>query len=204
VCDEKDYFFFESRSYNAISDEPLPKLASRWAWDVFSEPGHAWIAPEPVEMQAEVAVNLGVGDNEEKRLGDAFEERLLRSLVDRGLRVIVDEGGGGTETERVRALQQRIPELQVYSGSFSGFASLISQAKLYVGYDSAGQHVAAAAGVPLVSIFAGFPSDRMFERWKPWGPGPREIVKVDLRDPDLVLHQVTEAIDSLLERGYGA
>ena len=50
---------------------------------------------------------------------------------------------------------------------FAGFARVIAGSSLYVGYDSAGQHVAAACGVPLISIFAGFPAPRMFHRWRP-------------------------------------
>ena len=45
-------------------------------------------------------------------------------------------------------------------------------AKQYVGYDSAGQHVAAASGTPLISIFAGYPSERMFQRWRPYRTRP--------------------------------
>ncbi len=204
VCDEKDYFFFESRAYMASSGEPLPKLASRWAWEVFNEPGRACLTPEVAPMPARVAVSLGVGENDEKRLANPFEERLLRALVERGYSVVVDEGGGGEETARVRALKERIPELQVFSGPFAQFASMITQADLYVGYDSAGQHVAAAKGVPLVSVFAGYPSERMFERWKPWGPGPREIVKVvDRRDMHLILQQAVDSIDVLMGHRNG-
>jgi len=39
--------------------------------------------------------------------------------------------------------------------------------------------VAAACGVPLVSIFAGFPNERMFERWRPTGSGPIRVLKVE-------------------------
>ena len=60
--------------------------------------------------------------------------------------------------------------------------------------------MAAAKGVPLVSVFAGYPSERMFERWKPWGPGPREIVKVVNRDADLVLEKAIESVDALMGR----
>jgi ADP-heptose:LPS heptosyltransferase len=126
---------------------------------------------------------------------------LLRALVDRGFTVIVDEGGGGEETERVGALQAKVPGIQLYSGSFANFAAMIARSDLYVGYDSAGQHVAAAKAVPLVTVFAGYPSERMFERWKPWGPGPREIVKVvDRRDVHLILQQAVESVDALMGR----
>jgi ADP-heptose:LPS heptosyltransferase len=67
-----------------------------------------------------------------------------------------------------------------WQGSFAGFASIIAASKLYVGYDSAGQHVASACGVPLISIFAGFPVPRMFDRWRPTGDGAT-VIRVDGR-----------------------
>jgi ADP-heptose:LPS heptosyltransferase len=50
---------------------------------------------------------------------------------------------------------------------------------MFVGYDSAGGHVAAACGVPMVSLFAGYPSERFFERWRPDGDGPIQVVKCE-------------------------
>ncbi|MBC7925264.1 MAG: hypothetical protein H7039_06360 [Bryobacteraceae bacterium] len=193
VCEEKRYYFFESRAYCADSEDALPQLTSRWAEEVFRSPGRAYLNPHYVPMHHQVAVSLGVGGNERKRIAGSFEENLLRGLLARGLSVIVDEGGGGEEMERVRALKSAVPGIDTWSGSFAAFASMISQAALYIGYDSAGQHVAAASGVPLVCIFAGYPSERMLQRWKPWGPGPREVVKV--------AHQTTteEAIDRMLK-----
>jgi ADP-heptose:LPS heptosyltransferase len=76
---------------------------------------------------------------------------------------------------------------------------MISKAALYVGYDSAGGHVAAAAGVPLVSIFGGYPSERMLQRWTPYGPGVRRIVRADPEQPGIVLQRTKDVIDSLLE-----
>ncbi len=87
--------------------------------------------------------------------------------------------------------------MTICNGSFASFVSLLSQCALYVGYDSAGQHAAAALGVPLVTIFAGFPSERMMARWTPKGIGPIEMVKVVHRDPDVVLRQTREAIEKV-------
>ena len=67
----------------------------------------------------------------------------------------------------------------MWDGSFAGFAAHIQRSHLYIGYDSAGGHVAAACGVPMISIFAGFPSDRMFQRWRPTGPGEISILRAD-------------------------
>jgi ADP-heptose:LPS heptosyltransferase len=65
----------------------------------------------------------------------------------------------------------------MWDGSFAGFAAQIARSALYVGYDSAGGHVAAACGVPMVSIFGGAVSERMVQRWRPTGPGTIKIVR---------------------------
>jgi ADP-heptose:LPS heptosyltransferase len=198
VCDEEDYYFFESRSFGAETDEPLPVLASQWTAEVFGMPGKAWIAPKSAEMPYDVAVSFGVGGNEAKRVSGSFEEHLLRYLVHRGLRVVLDTGAGGSEGTRARDLAFYVSNVSTFEGPFAPFASMIARARLYVGYDSAGGHVAAAAAVPLVSVFAGYPSDRMFHRWSPYGPAERRIVKANSGPTTAVLEQTKIAIDSLL------
>jgi ADP-heptose:LPS heptosyltransferase len=195
VCDEDRYFFFESRGYGGNGDDPLPVLAARWAAQTFGIEGAApyIAAPEP-EERADVAVSLGVGENPAKRIADPFEERLLAMLGERPGVICVDRGAGGEEAARVdRAIARcGLPagRVRAWEGSFAGFAAVISRARLYVGYDSAGQHVAAACGIPLVSVFAGFPVPRMFHRWRPEG----RVIRVDDRDPGAVLRRVAEAL----------
>ena len=64
----------------------------------------------------------------------------------------------------------------------------------YVGYDSAGGHVPAASGGPMVSIFGGFASERMFQRWRPVGPGPIQVVRVS--DAEAALTAVLASLSS--------
>jgi len=45
--------------------------------------------------------------------------------------------------------------------------------------ERAGGHAAAASGIPLISIFAGAVSERMFQRWRPTGAGRIEIVRAE-------------------------
>lgn len=195
VCDEDNYFFFESRAYGGDGDDPLPALAARWAEEVFGiEGARPYLAlPEPAERAA-VAVSLGVGGNPAKRLPDPFEERLL-ALLATYAPIWIDRGAGGEEAARVdRAIaRSNLPagRVRTWNGSFAGFASIISRAALYIGYDSAGQHAAAAAGVPLISVFAGFPVPRMFHRWRPAG----RVIRVDHpADTNLVLAQIGRAL----------
>jgi hypothetical protein len=178
ICAEEDYYFFESRSYGADGDESLSTLARRWVSETFGEAdARPYINTGLDAREYACTVSFGVGENSEKRFPDPFEEELLKQLP---RPLLIDKGAGGEEAERVeRAVAKAGGGIAVWEGSFAGFATHIQKSKLYVGYDSAGGHVAAACGVPLVSIFKGFASERMFQRWRPTGAGPIHIVRAD-------------------------
>jgi ADP-heptose:LPS heptosyltransferase len=184
---------FESRSYGGDSTRNLPDLAAEWCektLGVGSAKPYVALGPQ-VAHGKHIAVSLGVGENASKRLPDPFEEELLRLLAATGCPICIDRGAGGEESERVqRAVERSGAKAAFWEGSFAGFASIIRSATLYVGYDSAGQHVAAACGVPLVSIFAGFPVPRLFDRWRPAG----HVIRVDRPDVDATLARVREAL----------
>ena len=80
---------------------------------------------------------------------------------------------------------------------FSSFAALIGASDAYIGYDSAGQHIAAALGVPTIDIFAGFSSPRMPERWSPHGPGPVHLLVVDAAET-LLPRRLEALVDEVL------
>jgi ADP-heptose:LPS heptosyltransferase len=151
-----------------------------------------------------VSVSLGVGANPAKRLPDPFEFRLLARLLSEGATMILDKGGDAEEVERIDALVAMLaregfrgvaleesrealaspPEvgsesLVTWQGGIGRFAALIAESTAYIGYDSAGQHIAAALGVPTIDIFTGFTSPRMPERWSPHGPGPVHVLVLD-------------------------
>ena len=181
VCPPDHYFFFPSRSYGGESLEQLPDLAARWAHEIFDVGrSRPYVAPREANVSgAEITVSLGVGENESKRVSGSFEHDLLRVLAETGVSVLVDKGGSPEEAARVgRALPFGT---RTHEGSFAAFAALIRSSRLYVGYDSAGGHVASACGVPLISIAKGFVSDRMAARWRPNG------VILDGNDPELLM-----------------
>ena len=99
--------------------------------------------------------------------GKEFERELLTGLASTGATMLVDLGG--SEQERQRVLEVLPKGALVNDGAFAPFASSIAHGKLFVGYDSAGGHVASACGVPQISIFRGEVSERMFQRWRPNG-----------------------------------
>lgn len=176
ICREDDYYFFESRSFGGDGSEPLSELASRWAEQTFGiVNARPYIRTGLDAAEFATTVSFGVGENPAKRLPGDFETNLLRELP---RPVLIDRGAGGEEAERVeRALAGVGPGVTTWDGSFAGFAEHIARSRLFVGYDSAGGHVAAACGVPLVSVFAGFASERMLARWRPAGSGKIAVIR---------------------------
>jgi ADP-heptose:LPS heptosyltransferase len=151
-----------------------------------------------------VSVSLGIGTNPAKRLPDPFEPWLLARLLSEGATVILDKGGDPEEMARIDALVATVggqgfrvlalderrdmvsspaevagTSLLTWQGGIGRFAALIAESTAYIGYDSAGQHIAAALGVPTIDIFTGFTSPRMPERWSPHGPGPVHVLVLD-------------------------
>jgi ADP-heptose:LPS heptosyltransferase len=143
-------------------------------------------------------MSFGVGENPGKRISDLLEEQLV-AYIARNAYILIDEGIGAEEADRVhRAITKSGASpgrVRTFRGSFAAFASAIARSDLYVGYDSAGQHVAAACAVPLLSIFAGFPSPRFLSRWRPCGRGRIEVVAVNRGESPL--EQCQEALKSL-------
>jgi len=188
VCTEQNYHFFESRAYGGDGSESLSALTQRWAREVFGiNDARPYIDTGLDAAEYACTVSFGVGENPDKRVPDPFEEELLKYLP---RPLLIDKGAGGEEAERVeRAVARAGPGITMWDGSFAGFAAHIQNSKLYVGYDSAGGHVAAACAVPMISIFAGFASERMFDRWRPTGAGPIKIV----RDADQLVAAIASA-----------
>jgi hypothetical protein len=193
VCDDADYFFFESRGYGGTRLDRLPDLAARWARETFGiEGARPYVAPLPsTEPRVDITVSLGVGENPAKRIDGNFERELLQMLAKTGATLLVDKGG--SEEERRRVESALPPGARTHEGAFAPFAAQIARSKLFVGYDSAGGHVASACGVPLISIAHGFVSERMAARWRPNGT----VIRGD--SPDL-LEAVRDALTCTFHR----
>jgi ADP-heptose:LPS heptosyltransferase len=149
------------------------------------------------------AVSLGVGGNQSKRVSEEFEIGLVNQLINSST-LILDKGATGEEREQIniivaklRAAGRAVVEIDegnrsgaisrdkidadavTWDGGIGAFAGLIAASDRYVGYDSAGQHIAAALGVPTLTIFVNSSSPAFAERWRPYGPGVIEVFNVE-------------------------
>jgi hypothetical protein len=164
-----------------------------------------------------VAMNFGVGQNPRKRVGIEFEKRLLRTLVALpGTVVILDRGFGADEVYQSAMLVAGAKEngfagvethfadadfpapshgVVAIECSIGEMAALIAHCDEYIGYDSACQHIAAAARTPTVTIFAGSNNRNFVRRWSACGETDCRIVHVNtLADPQHV------ALDEIIAR----
>jgi ADP-heptose:LPS heptosyltransferase len=149
------------------------------------------------------AVSLGVGGNQSKRVSEEFEIGLVNQLINEST-LILDKGATGEEREQIniivaklRAAGRAVVEIDesgrsgaisrekieadavTWDGGIGAFAGLIAASDRYVGYDSAGQHIAAALGVPTLTIFVNSSSPTFAERWRPYGPGNIEVLNIE-------------------------
>ena len=179
-----------------------------------------------------VAINFGVGENQLKRVGGEFEASVVAHLIREGATIILDKGAGADEISRADAVVAQAKQIEregrrvravevderylmqalsaeesdtdilVWNGRIGILAALISQSDLYIGYDSAGQHIAAALGVPCIDVFAGFSSSRMLDRWRPFGKAETRVLAVDrdnATNPGEVVANVLRHADDLLK-----
>ncbi|WP_321477819.1 glycosyltransferase family 9 protein [uncultured Paludibaculum sp.] len=205
VCPPENHHLFESRSYGGDSLSSLPELTRQWVRETLGvDDAQPWLHPKfeyDFSAQRVTTVSLGVGENPAKRIEDPFESELLQLLAARPGLVMVDAGAPGSEEEqRVRQAIESTglsaDRIGLHQGSFASFAAMIAASELYAGYDSAGQHVAAALGIPLITVFAGYASDRMFARWRPDSPGPTTVIQAGSKRPAELLASVRAALPS--------
>lgn len=188
LCPASSHFLFESRAAGGERMDPLPVLASEWLERTLgigdAEP---YLHPKYTAGFGNthvITASFGVGENPAKHPGRLFEHGIAAHLAGLPSQVIIDAGAPESdEEERVRqavaAAGERGARIGIHSGPFASFAAMVAESNLYFGYDSAGQHVAAAMGVPLVTVFKGFVNERMLARWTPCGPGPVTVLRAD-------------------------
>ncbi len=203
---------FDSRAFGEDGDESISELTSRWVAETFGVGGALpYVAPSPAELQAGrkmrggsgirvAAINWGFGGNETKRVSPEFETAVVLELLRGGWRVVLDKGAGDAEGSAAEATaaaarNEGLPEIEVFAGPLSGFAAVIDASDLFVGYDSAAGHIAAALAVPGIDVFRGAVCERMMQRWSPWGKHPAQVLAVaEGETPAVTLARVVELL----------
>jgi hypothetical protein len=159
-----------------------------------------------VSMSLGVGGNKEKRVKHQSEIVSGFELGLVQKILDSGAVIILDKGYGKEELEQANALLQAvnhmgygfaevsqenpgIPGIKphkanphqirvvAFQGTINKFAALIQRSDCYIGYDSLGQHVAAALGRDVITIFAGYASDLFPVRWQPLGKGRIHLVK---------------------------
>ena len=215
VTDDRYYDFFESRSAFADRPMSMREIAGhRYPFDIPENIGLPRIPPLRTGdrskgsylrrycKQCIAAVSFGVGGREAKRLGGEFEDALLELLRKLGFCILLDYGGSDEEArvveERIKAFRgshahlkfgtqagSTSADLFTVRGSLSAFGGWMTAANVFVGYDSASAHLAAAYRVPVIEVFAGAPNKRFMQRWTPCVE-PALVIPGD--DPDVMSH----------------
>jgi ADP-heptose:LPS heptosyltransferase len=167
-----------------------------------------------------ITVNFGVGENPRKRLSTDFEKKLLQEilkspqtvvLLDRGFgadelsrsgSLIAELRDQGFETASVRFGDSEIPGMSHgilgVECKIGEIAALIAECNEFIGYDSACQHIAAAAQRPTLTIFAGSNNMNFIRRWSACGNTQCKIVHVNtLTDPQHI--NTDEAVLRIME-----
>jgi ADP-heptose:LPS heptosyltransferase len=173
-----------------------------------------------------VTMNFGVGNNPRKRLDTDFEKKLLVEILKSPQTVVLlDKGFGEDELLRSESLISYLQdqghqtasarlEDPEYPGISHGIisvectigeiAALIAECDEFIGYDSACQHIAAAAQTPTLTIFAGSNNKSFIRRWSACGNTQCNIVHVNtLTDPrhvntDEIVQRVMEERTSVI------
>ena len=204
VIDDNQYCFFESRSVGPEGLRSIGELTGSWIRECHGyENALAWvnpICPLP-SLRNDIAVSFGFGGNPAKRVGEIFELETVRSLTRQGFDVILDEGGSAEERTLARDISAATG-CRTHNGSFGSFCRQIEASKLYVGYDSAGQHAAAALGVSSITAFRGWVNGRMLARWSPWGKGQNCVIPVT-NQPQLEIAKLVLDEAVVLLKGTG-
>lgn len=169
-----------------------------------------------------IFINFGVGGNARKRVDGDFESNLVLKLIkEENATVLIDRGFGDEEAQRVENIIAKLAKSGIpvantdfenalkikediahslisISAGIGETASLIGGSDLYIGYDSACQHIAAALGIRTITIFAGTNNTRFVRRWRAFGPARSDLIHVDTLSK-IVHYDECDILDRIME-----
>jgi hypothetical protein len=140
--------------------------------------------------------------------GDAAERQQINELLEQfraqGKTVLeLNEGNANELLNRVKFAADII----TWDGGIGALAGLMAASDFYVGYDSAGQHLAAALGVSRLTLFVNDNAPLFAARWSPSGLGISHVTQVKAADwdkgnvtTDMLLPRVLTSINDFIAR----
>ena len=152
-----------------------------------------------------VAMGFGTGGSPAKRVGPRFEAGMALWVLALGHRIVLSRGVDGPERAASAALcaalaasGARVAHLSdgrhlegvqgadvvTWAADPGAFFATLAACDAHLGYDSAGQHVAAALGVPTLTAFVESAGPLHSARWTPTGAGPVRVARLAPGTPD--------------------
>jgi ADP-heptose:LPS heptosyltransferase len=186
--------------------------------------------PFVVSMSFGVGGNLEKRVRNGSEVVSPFELDLILKLLADGVTIVLDRGFGSEEFEQAAAIIRAVRDkgieaaeiteenpgllastksgnvrLIAFQGTINKFAALINLSDCYIGYDSLGQHLAAALGRDVITIFAGYHSELFPERWRPMGRGIIRLIKAGygpftIEYQDALVDEVVELYRSIRKK----
>lgn len=151
------------RVAEALGLEPRRQVIASWGGD---DAAHARSILTDAGVSGDYAVLHTSPKFNYKRWTLQGWQECARWLAEQGLHLVLTGGPDPAERDYVAQLARMLPAAANLAGSLSlaETASLLSQARIYIGPDTAVTHLAAALGVPVVTFYG--PSDPV--KWGPW------------------------------------
>ena len=171
-----------------------------------------------------VTINFGVGNDPRKKVHGNFEADLIQALLSIPDTIVILDTGRSQEGQWIADHLARIQHqgwatacltdteistnsiafghgLIIFKGSLGALGKMIDAADCFIGYDSCGQHLAAATRTPSVIVFAGAPSARFIKRWSPDIPGnltiPMDALAATPREISALIGQITRYVETI-------
>jgi len=155
-----------------------------------------------------VAINLGVGGNDKKRISYNSELFIIEELLSvENVSILLFRGIGRYELKRTAALIEDLRKINrkateisnntietipnkkdakfiAWKGCLSEYVALIAESDIHIGYDSSGQHIAAACSVQTIDIFVDETTPMTAEIWLPKGANDNSVKIIKAYEED--------------------
>lgn len=175
-----------------VGNDPRKKVHGRFEADL--------ILTLLAQPQTVVILDTGRGQHEGQRLADHLG-RVRRHNLPVSCLTVGEQSPAAAEGQGM-SLKQPPPfahGLIIFKGPLGALGKMIDAADGFIGYDSCGQHLAAATSTPSVIVFAGAPSLRFIQRWSPGVENNRTIPFDNFMSTPGAIHRLIREIQDTVQ-----